>query len=63
MMPAFRIRRSRRVSARRNVDAADAIEEKDVRSKERKTISQAVGREDRMEDMADAALEGVRAAR
>jgi hypothetical protein len=62
-MPAFRIRMSRRGSARLNVDAAEAMDAKDVRSTGRKTISQADGRDVRMEDMAAWALEGVRAAR
>jgi hypothetical protein len=63
MIPALLISISRRVSDARNVEAADAIDEKDVKSSGRWIISHAEGTAARMSAMADVALEGVRAAR
>jgi hypothetical protein len=54
---------SRRDSRALKVSAAEAMEEKEVRSSGRWMISQALGMADRMEEMAVVALEGVRAAR
>lgn len=62
-MPALLIRMSNLDSRARNVDAALAMEAKDVRSSGRWMISQALGTRDLMSDMAVVALEGVRAAR
>ena len=63
IIPALLIRMSRRVSRARKVSAAEAMEEKDVRSRGRCMISQALGTAVLMDWMADWALEGVRAAR
>jgi hypothetical protein len=63
MIPALLIRMSRRVSDARNVEAAEAIDEKEVRSRGRWIMSQAEGTAARMSAMAELALEGVRAAR
>lgn len=63
MIPALLIRMSSLFSRDLNSDAADAMEEKDVRSSGRWMISQALGTADLMSEMAALALEGVRAAR
>jgi hypothetical protein len=63
MIPALLIKISRRVSWRLKVDAASAIEEKDVKSSGRWTISQALGTEFLMSVIASRALEAVRAVR
>lgn len=62
-MPALLMRMSRRDSAAVKVEAAEAMEEKDVRSRGRWMISHDDGTADLMEDMASEALEAVRAAR
>jgi len=54
---------SSRFSRARKVWAAEAMEEKDVRSRGRWTISHAEGMDARMDFIAAVALEGVRAAR
>jgi hypothetical protein len=63
MIPALLTRISRRDSRDLKVSAAEAMEEKEVRSSGRWMISQALGTADWMEEMAEVALEGVRAAR
>jgi hypothetical protein len=63
MIPALLTRMSRRDSRALKVSAAEAMEEKEVRSSGRWMISQALGTADWMEEMAVVALEGVRAAR
>jgi hypothetical protein len=63
MIPALLTRMSRRDSRALKVSAAEAMEEKEVRSSGRWMISQALGTADWMEEMAEVALEGVRAAR
>jgi hypothetical protein len=63
MMPALLMRMSRRVSRDLKVSAAEAMEEKELRSRGRWMISQAVGTWDLISAMADSALEAVRAAR
>lgn len=62
-MPALLMRMSRRDSAAVNVEAADAMEEKEVRSRGRWTISHGEEMADLMDDMASDALDAVRAAR
>ena len=63
MIPALLIKMSRRDSADVKVEAAAAMEEKDVRSRGRCTISHGEETADLIDEMASAALEAVRAAR
>ncbi len=63
IIPALLMRMSRRVSERWKVEAASAMEEKDVKSSGKWMISQALGTEDLMAEMADSAFDAVRAAR
>jgi len=62
-MPALLTKVSNRDSRALKVAAASAIDEKQVRSKGKWMISQALGTDDRMSAMASRALDSVRAAR
>jgi hypothetical protein len=62
MTPALLMSRSRRDSLLVKVEAADAIEEKEVRSRVRCSMG-AEGSAERRSEIAEVALEAVRAAR